>query len=139
MAAKIYTTTQFRVFINKKGTIFPQYSNDGKTWLCWASKGLWVTRRSVKSAKSFIEQRVTWLGDREIAVVDGSLPSEEEQHLQQLKELLAKKQNKSFWCSLDSSEFAAFQGKINAAYNWLITNGVPDERIIQIEVEAGLY
>ena len=141
MAAKITTATQFRVFINKAGKYFPQYSNDsGKTWQCWESKGLlWVTRRSIKSTKSFIEQRVTWLGDREIAVVDGRVPSEEEQHLQQLKDLLAKKQNKSFWISMNGSEFAAFQREINAAYNWLITNGVLDERIMQIEEEAGLY
>ena|SRR5580765_1667650 len=137
----IYTTTKFRIYKNAGGRFIPQHKSPySNKWESFKELGTTVTRDRRSNAEKFIlKKSKVDLDPKDILFIDSTLPSEEEQHIQQLKDLLAKKLNKSYWVSLSIDELTAFHRDINAVYNWLRTNDVSESHIEQIEIEAGLY
>lgn len=139
MRTYIYAETKFRVTKTKGGSFIPQHKSPFSSKFETFKEGkTTVIRQRRGDAEKFILRKAKIVNPF-IEFVDESLPSEEEQYLKKYRELLAKKLNKFYWVSLSSAEMADFKREIDGTFNWLILNGVSDERIEQVEVEAGLY
>lgn len=139
MRTYIYAETTFQIYKTKGGTFIPLHKSPfSKNFEYFKENGATVIRNRKDYAEKYI-QRKAKVANPPIEFVDGSLPSEEEQHLQQYRDLLVKKLDKSHMVSLSISELNAFHREINITFNWLIMNNVSDQQIEQIEVEAGLY
>jgi len=139
MRTYIYAETKFQIIKTKGGSFIPQHQSPfSKKFEHFTEKGVSVIRARRGDAEKYIQKRAK-VGNPQIKIIDQSLPSEEEQHLQQYRNLLAKKLDKSYMISLSLDELNAFIREINTTFNWLIMNNVSTQRIEQIEVEAGLY
>src|ERR1044071_7210820 len=104
MRTYIYAETKFQIIKTKGGSFIPQHQSPfSSKFEYFTEKGTTVIRARRGDAEKYIQRRAK-VFNPQIEIVDQSLPSEEEQHLNLYRDLLAKKLNKSHMVSLSLDE-----------------------------------